>query len=201
MDHRYVNTYLVLRGTRDLMKIFSYCRNFAACLLHMIAEIKIQRLYLSQVPGIDTRFPNVLEKLVHCRNCLVHLVQLEKNVGMEKTDIVIPLTMTNWTAVINRFIFFAENYRSRGLEYIYSALLSNSQFQKTHAGSIRNMFHQIQTFYYIPAIKLTQDNSRLLKQSDISDSELLAEIMDMDPNTATDPNAKNDELSESDLRF
>ena len=56
-------------------------------------------------------------------------------------------------------------------------------------------------FYYIPAIKLTQDNSRLLKQSDISDSELLAEIMDMDPNTATDPNAKNDELSESDLRF
>ena len=52
------------------------------------------------------------------------------------------------------------------------------------------MFHQIQTFYYIPAIKLTQDNSRLLKQSDISDSELLAEIMDMDPNTATDQTPK-----------
>lgn len=204
MDHRYVNYYLVIRGTRDLMKIFSYCQNFAACLLHMIAEIKIQRLYLSQVPGIDTHFPNVLEKLVHCRNCLVHLVQLEKNVGMEKTDIVMSLSMTNWTAVINRFIFFAENYRSRGLEYIHSALSGDGQFQKTYAGSIRNMFHQIQTFYYIPVIKFTPDSSSLLKQSDISDSELLAEITDMDPNaeiTATDPNAKKDELSESDLRF
>ena len=94
----------------------------------MIAEIKIQRLYLSQVPGIDTRFPNVLEACT-LQELFSSSCATRKKCWYGKDGHSNPLNMTNWTAVINRFIFFAENYRSRGLEYIYSALLSNSQFQ------------------------------------------------------------------------
>ena len=125
-------------------------------------------------------------KLLRCRKFVQHLLKLEVNVSMEKTDVVVPLSNTNWTAVVNKLILFAEKYLFHGSAYVQ--LIFSEPLNEKQRRSIGNMFHQIQTFYSIPDVDSIPD-------------ELLAEIMAMDPNTTTDLNAKEDELSESDLRF